>query len=137
MRGLFRVLGTLLVIIVIVVAALLAWLWIAEYRPANEETVTATAGLNHDFARTGEIYHIVTMNIGYGGLDRTQDFFMDGGKGVKPGSQAEVEENLAGMLGALHNEKADLVLLQEVDVSASRSYAIDETELFTRGLSMG
>ena len=62
---------------------------------------------------------------------------MDGGKGVKPGSQAEVEENLAGMLGALHNEKADLVLLQEVDVSASRSYAIDETELFTRGLSMG
>lgn len=137
MRGLFRVLFTLLIIIVILVAALIAWLWIAEYRPAAEETVTATAGLKHDFAQVGTTYHIVTLNVGYGGLDRTQDFFMDGGKGVKPGSRAQVEENLAGMLSALFSQKADLVLLQEVDVNSNRSYAIDEAEYFTRGLSMG
>jgi endonuclease/exonuclease/phosphatase family metal-dependent hydrolase len=137
MRGLFRVLLTLLLIIVVLVVALVAWLWIAEYRPASEETVTATAGLQHDFVQVGKTYHIVTLNVGYGGLDRTQDFFMDGGKGVMPGSKAEVEDNLAGMLSALYSQKADLVLLQEVDVNSSRSYGIDESAYFTRGLSMG
>ncbi|MBE0601835.1 MAG: hypothetical protein IH607_08595, partial [Firmicutes bacterium] len=57
MRGFFRVLFTLLLIIVILVVALLGWLWIAEYRPAAEESVTATAGLKHDFVRVGTTYH--------------------------------------------------------------------------------
>ena len=137
MRGLLRVLLTLLIVIVVLVIALLSWLWIAEYRPADEEIVTATAGLRHDFVQVGEMYHLVTLNTGYGGLDRSQDFFMDGGSGVMPDSKAVVEENLSGMLTALYSQKADLVLLQEVDLSSRRSYYIDEAEFFTRGLSMG
>ena len=53
----------------ILVVALVGWLWIAEYRPADEETVAATAGVKHDVVQVGETYHIVTLNIGYGGLD--------------------------------------------------------------------
>ena len=137
MRSFFKVLLTLLILIVILVIALVGWLWIAEYRPADEETVTATAGLRHDFVLIGETYHIVTLNTGYGGLDRSQDFFMDGGSGVMPESKDVVEENLAGMLSALYSQQADLVLLQEVDLGSNRSYYIDEAAYFTRGLSMG
>ncbi|MBN1776484.1 MAG: endonuclease/exonuclease/phosphatase family protein [Clostridiales bacterium] len=137
MRGFFRVLLTLLIIIVVAAAALVAWLWIAEYRPADVEVVTATAGVRHDFVQTGKTYHIVTLNTGYGGLDRDRDFFMDGGSEVMPESRDEVEENLAGMLSALYGQQADLVLLQEVDVNSKRSYHIDQADYYTRGLSMG
>jgi len=98
MRGFFRVLLTLLIIIIGIVVAVVAWLWIAEYRPADTETVIATSGLQHDFVQIGETYHIVTLNVGYGGLDRDTDFFMDGGSAVLPESQAKVEENIAGIL---------------------------------------
>lgn len=137
MRGFFRVLTTLLLIIVLLVVGLLAWLWIAEYRPADSQTIAATTGLQHDFVRVGKTYQIVTLNIGYGGLDRNQDFFMDGGKGVHPESEAVVESNLRSLLGALYNQQPDLALLQEVDVSSSRTYGIDQAEYLTRGLSMG
>ncbi len=137
MRGLFRVLITLLLIIVLLVVGLLSWLWIAEYRPANTQTVAATTGVRHDFVEVGKTYQIITLNIGYGGLDRDQDFFMDGGDGVHPESKAVVETNLQSLLGALYNQQPDLALLQEVDTSSTRSYGIDQAEYFTRGLSMG
>ena len=137
MRGFFRLILTLLIIIIVAAVALVAWLWIAEYRPADTETVTATAGVKHDFVQIGETYQIVTLNVGYGGLDRDTDFFMDGGEAVLPESQDKVEENIAGILSALYNQQADLVLLQEVDISSKRSYYIDQADTITRGLSMG
>jgi endonuclease/exonuclease/phosphatase family metal-dependent hydrolase len=137
MRGLLRVLGTLIVIVLVAAAALIAWLWIAEYRPADVETVAATTGVRHDSVKIGTTYHIVTFNIGYGGLDRNRDFFMDGGKEVMPENKEEVEDNLSGILSALYGQKADLVFLQEVDLNSRRSFHIDEAEYFTRGLSMG
>jgi len=137
MRGFFRVLITLIVIVVIAAVALILWLWIAEYRPADVETVSATSGVKHDLVEIGTTYHVVTFNIGYGGLDRDRNFFMDGGQEVMPESQAEVEDNLSGILSALFSQQADLVLLQEVDVNSKRSYHIDEAEYFRAGLSMG
>ena len=137
MRGFLRVLFTLLILVVVAVVGLLSWLWIAEYRPAAVEAVTATSGVVHDFVQIGETYQIITLNIGYGGLDRDRDFFMDGGSEVAPESLEEVNQNLAGMLGALYNQQPDLVLLQEVDVNSKRSFYTDEAEYFTRGMSMG
>lgn len=137
MRSFFRVLFTLIVLVVVAAVALVLWLWIAEYRPADVEVVSATEGVKHDLVEIGKTYHIATFNIGYGGLDRARDFFMDGGKEVMPVNREEVEDNLAGILSALYNQQADLVLLQEVDLNSRRSYHIDQAEYFTRGLSMG
>ncbi len=137
MRGLLRLLTTLVVVMVVAVVAILAWLWIAEYRPADVETVSAVAGVKHDLVRLGKTYHMVTLNIGYGGLGRDRDFFMDGGREVMPESKNEVEDNLSGMLSALYSQKPDLVLLQEVDINSRRSFYTDQVEYFRAGLSMG
>ena len=137
MRGFLRVLITLIVIVLIAAIALILWLWVAEYRPADTETVAATEGIKHDLVEIGTTYHVVTFNIGYGGLDRNRDFFMDGGKDVQPDSQAEVEDNLDGILSALHSRQADLVLLQEVDVGSKRSFYIDQVKKLQSGLLMG
>ena len=137
MRSLFRVLFTLIVLVVVAAAALVLWLWIAEYRPADKEIVTATSGVQHDFVEIGKTYHIVTLNIGYGGLGRDRNFFMDGGDDVMPESQDEVQETWPGMLSVLYGQQADLVLLQEVDIRSRRSFSINEAEFFRAGLSMG
>ena len=137
MRGVLRTLLALLIIVVVAVVGLLAWLWITEYRPSAVETVAATTGVKYDFVMMGKPYHIVTLNTGYAGLDRDRDFFMDGGTETKPETLTEVNGNMAGMLGALSREKADLVLLQEVDKNASRSFSVDQADYYTRGLSMG
>ena len=137
MRGFLRLLGTLVAVVLAAAAALLIWLWVAEYRPDDVETVTAASGVKHDLVQVAKTYHVVTFNIGYGGLDRNRNFFMDGGREVMPESKAEVEENLAGVSSALFNQHADLVLLQEVDINSKRSYFIDEAEILRAGLSMG
>jgi endonuclease/exonuclease/phosphatase family metal-dependent hydrolase len=137
LRRLIRFLLFLIVVAVVAVAGLLAWLSIAEYRPADVESVAVSVGAKHDTAQTGKLYKIVTLNVGYGALDRTQDFFMDGGTHVRPDQKTEVEDNLSGLLSALSLQNADICLLQETDVSSRRSYWINETDYFTRGLSMG
>ena len=137
MRGFFRVLFTLIVLVVVAAVALVLWLWIAEYRPADVEVVSAAEGVKHDPVEIGKTYHIATFNIGYGGLGRERDFFMDGGKEVMPENREEVEDNLAGILSALYGQQPDLVLLQEVDLNSRRSYNVNEAEYLARGLSMG
>ncbi len=71
---------------------------------------------------------LLSWNIGYAGLDREADFFMDGGRGVHPPSRQRVEENLAAIIEVIRGQGADLVLLQEVDRSARRTFDIDQVE---------
>jgi endonuclease/exonuclease/phosphatase family metal-dependent hydrolase len=137
MRIFLKVLGVLLLAVVVVAVGMLVWLTVAEYRPADVETLSVSAGARHDTAQTGQMYKIVTLNVGYGGLGRDEDFFMDGGTGVNPKSEDEVEENLSGLLSALSLQDADLCFLQETDIDSRRSFHINESEYFSRGLSMG
>lgn len=136
-RGVFKVLIGLILAGILAAVGLVLWLTLAEYRPAAVETVTATAGARHAKAQIGQRYKIATFNVGYCGLGREEDFFMDGGKGVLPGSAAEVEENASALLSALALQAGDIVLLQEVDRDSNRSYWLNQATLFSRGLSMG
>jgi endonuclease/exonuclease/phosphatase family metal-dependent hydrolase len=69
---------------------------------------------------------LLSWNIGYAGLDRDADFFMDGGKQVRPQSMDGVRHNLGAIVDYLGNHSADIVLLQEVDRNSSRSFDIDQ-----------
>lgn len=137
LRGLFKLLLTLIVCILLVAGGVLAWLTVVEYKPADVETVTVSAGARHDTAQAGKRYKLVTLNVGYAGLGREEDFFMDGGHSVGPKNRQEVEDNLSALLSALSLQAADICFLQETDVNSARSYSIDESDYFARGLGMG
>jgi len=137
LRAMLKGLLILLLAVVVLAVGLLTWLTIAEYRPDAVESLAVTAGARHDTAQTGRSYKLVTLNIGYGGLGRDEDYFMDGGESVAPKSRDEVEENLSGLLSALSLQDADICFLQETDVSSKRSFHIDEVDSFSHGLSMG
>jgi endonuclease/exonuclease/phosphatase family metal-dependent hydrolase len=71
-------------------------------------------------------FTILSWNIGYCGLDKSMDFFYDGGKKVRP-EKENVEKSLDGVLNYLQSHKdIDFYLLQEVDKNSKRSYNINQ-----------
>jgi len=78
---------------------------------------------------TDEEYTALIFNLGYGGLDKKQEFFMDGGTSSRGESETIVFENIQAMISFLNNEDPDFMLLQEVDIRSSRSYDINQYEL--------
>jgi len=136
-RRLVKGIFSLISIVLLFAVGVVGWLTLAEYQPADVEAVTVAVGVRHDEARTGKLYRIVSLNIGYGGLGNTEDFFMDGGTGVLPKNKAMVQGNLDELLSALLLKTPDICFLQEVDTGANRSHYINEAVHFNRGLQMG
>lgn len=77
---------------------------------------------------------VVTFNIGYCGLDREQDFFMDGGKNSRSGSREQTLVNLENITDFLVHEVPSFALLQEVDVKSSRSFNVNENDFIKKKL---
>jgi endonuclease/exonuclease/phosphatase family metal-dependent hydrolase len=103
---------------------LAAYISAVEYRPAETETLDISGPAN---SRPGAgPLTVLSWNIGYAALDAGQDFFMDGGKGVRPRTGDSVRENLAGIRDFIASRRDDIVLIQEADIRSRRSYYIDQ-----------
>ena len=107
----------------------LLWLNANEYTPEDRETVGLSRTLNTAPVR-GQPIELYSWNIGYASLDASQDFFMDGGKGVRPGTDRNVEENVWAIQAFLASAAADIVFLQEVDSASKRSYGFNQAAYF-------
>lgn len=137
MRKALKTIGIVLLAVVILAGGLIGYLTITEFRPASVQDAAQTAGQTSATLRAGESIRVLTFNTGYAGLDKSQDFFMDGGSGVSPtGGRAKVEENLAGILAAIQEANAQIVLLQEVDQSSMRTNRIDETAYYQQNTGL-
>ena len=124
----FKILLTLVIIVVLAAVALFAFLSATEYKPADRATLDVEGKAQQTLAE-GDSLTIVTWNIGYGALGDNADFFMDGGKSVMTASKDRVKLNMAGILEELGKMDSDIVFLQEVDRDSTRSRHIDEYEL--------
>lgn len=120
----------LLLLAVVGFAGLVAWLWITDYRPQPTEPLVVLG--QGSFGSPAQM-SLVTWNIGYAGLGAEQDFFLDGGSHGWPTREA-VERYLAGIVRYLESDPADVVLLQEVDLSARRSHDINEAVRIAQAL---
>ena len=116
--------------IVLFAALLLAYLSIREYRPSEIETLSVKGGEKGSL-ETGVPFQILAWNIGYAGLSASEDFFMDGGKKIRPDSKALVEENLAGILRYITETNPDIILFQEVDIDSRRSWHYNELDFLS------
>ncbi len=130
MKKLLKALLCLILILVLAVAALFAWLTVTEYKPAAVEDLTPLS-TSYQKLSAGQTLDVLSWNIGYGGLGKASDFFMDGGSEVRAAGPNAVGEYLNGIKSYLYGDLPDLVLLQEVDTDSSRTYDIDETAYLT------
>lgn len=129
MKKFLKIILILVLVILTAAAGLVAWLSIAEYKPAPVEPLDF---ISHDDGSpalpTGETLSLISWNIGYCGLGDNADFFMDGGENVKSSDHQRVSSNLDGVFKLLYEEKdPDIIMLQEVDVNSSRTYGIDQS----------
>lgn len=136
LKGLLKLAGVVVLAVVVLAAGLLGYLSLTEYKPEAVEQLEVTRAARNDEVAVGDMLKVVSFNTGYAGLDRTEDFFMDGGTSVAPDDAEQVKENLAGILSALDAQKAQIYLLQEVDVDSARSFYIDQAEYYRHGLSL-
>ena len=133
MKTVGRILLTLLLIICLAAGGMVGYLSAREYDPPEVETLDPYAAA--DAARTvraGDSLRILSWNVGYGGLGKDADFFMDGGTHVVSAGKDGVLANLAGIVDYIRREDPDVTLLQEVDLDSSRSWGIDEAAVLTR-----
>jgi endonuclease/exonuclease/phosphatase family metal-dependent hydrolase len=129
MKNIFKnaliILSMLVGAVLIVVLGGILFLSITEYKP-NDFTSLSIDNNQNIFIEAEKPLSILSMNIGYGALDKSQDFFMDGGKGVRPASADIIINNMKGMRDHLETLNTDILLLQEVDLRSHRSYLINE-----------
>ncbi len=128
LKGVLKALLILVGAVLVFAICFVLYLTITEYNPDPEEILTVSVSdiSNSNTLSAGDSLSVLTFNIGYGGLSETEDFFMDGGEGVRPDNKALVEENLTGITGIIDDADADIVLIQEIDQNSKRGYGINE-----------
>lgn len=128
-KKIIKALLSIVLIVVIVVAAGIGVLTVFEYRPEDKEDIELTGTADKTLS-AGDSFTVLTWNTGYGALSDDSDFFMDGGTMVYTADKDRVQENLEQMAVEIKSIDPDIVFLQEVDKVADRSYKIDEVSFF-------
>lgn len=141
----FKIFLIILLSVFLLFALFLICVAAAGYRPKGVEALTVEgstetsgklerAGLDEIIRKNTEM-SVVTFNIGYCGLDREQDFFMDGGKNSRSSSREQTLVNLENVTDFLVREKPSFALLQEADVNSTRSFHINQKDFISNKLA--
>lgn len=128
-KKILKIVLIILGVVLVLAAGLIIWLSVTEYKPADVTNVkiennSKEASLSPEL---GQELTVISWNTGYAGLGKDADFFMDGGKNVSSHDKDGVTANLLGIYNQLYSDenKADIYMLQEVDLDSSRTYGIN------------
>ena len=121
--------------IVILAVLLITFLSVTEYKPKDISAAITENKINGMFVGEEDTLKILSWNIGYGGLDKDSDFFMDGGKMVNPVDRSHIDNNLKAISKFVKEQNSDFTLLQEVDRKSSRTDKINEIEYINNELN--
>ena len=127
-------LASVLMALLLVVCLYLLYVVVSYHRIEDNLSLKAEnkTGLT---APVGEKLSLVTYNIGFGAYSADYSFFMDGGKYSRAFSKDAVLENTNGAVETLKANNPDFILLQEVDTDGTRSYHVNQKDIFTDGFS--
>ncbi|MCR5331160.1 MAG: endonuclease, partial [Lachnospiraceae bacterium] len=120
-----RIAGIVLGAVLLIVAGFFAYIAITEFRPEDIEKLEFEVS---DRILDKNEFTILSWNIGYGGLDKSMDFVMDGGTQVNPYSKKQVSDNLEAIADTLAKYPSDFYFLQEIDHKSHRSFRINEVD---------
>lgn len=136
MKRLWKILLGIVIAVVLAAAIVIGWLSMEEYKPEAVEPAAVLADEAEKTLEAGQELEILTWNIGYAGLGKDSDFFMDGGKETRAADEETVKRYLEGIAGYIEQSGADIKILQEVDTSSSRTFGIDEAQRLKNGDSV-
>jgi endonuclease/exonuclease/phosphatase family metal-dependent hydrolase len=133
LKKVFKGVLILLAVLILSFIGLIVYAVISDYKPKEKEMISQSD--SPSLLKDSHTFSLLTWNIGYAGLDKDMDFFMDGGtKVITPENRCL--ENLSGISDFLmKNDTIDFILIQEIDRNSKRSYRIDQYEKVTGILS--
>ena len=118
-KKLLKTVLVILGIILLAAAALILWLSVTEFKPGDvmDVKVEANSEVSGLSPFLDEEFSVISWNIGYAGLGKGSDFFMDGGTNVSSADQDTVAASLLGIYKTLYSssDPATIFMLQEVD----------------------
>lgn len=124
----FRIILFLILAVVLYFGGIIAYDTFSDYKAAGKEELVSEGKGCYSTANDS-VFTVLSWNIGYCGLGKEMDFFYDGGKNVRP-SKENFQKYLNGVLNRLSGfDTVDIILLQEVDTSAKRTYYTNEADL--------
>jgi len=129
-KKIVKILLGIVVIIAAIVGIYLAYAFITYYRIEDNKVLDINGQENTTLEEinTNELYKIVSANVGFGAYSDDYSFFMDGGTESWAFSKEACLANIEGSVNTIANEKADLVLMQEIDIDSTRSYHINQMD---------
>lgn len=126
--------GVLLLIIVLIFSSYAIYIFSAYYRIEDNLTLEIH-NKNDTVIKTNGEYTAVSYNVGFGAYSQDFSFFMDGGKESVAKSKDAVKRNLGGAIDLIKNYNPDFLLVQEVDIKATRSYKVNQYEMLNLAFS--
>ena len=124
MKKVLKIVACVLLALVVVVGAYVAYVFIAYHR-IGDQTLTAEGRLD-GAAPTDTDMTIVSWNVGFGAYEADYSFFMDEGTQSWAWSGERLDANLDAIARVLAEEDADLYYIQELDIGSTRTYQRDE-----------
>lgn len=128
------VVASLIALLLLIVGGYVVYVALQYYRIEDNLQLEVTDGTDES-VKVGEVYSLMSYNLGFGAYSPEYSFFMDTGvmndgtevvgtyaKGM---NRADVEKNVNGQMETAKKTDADFYFFQEVDVKADRSYGID------------
>lgn len=139
MKKVLKIAGIIVGALVLIAAAYVVYLLVTYHRIEDNQTLQvnpprAALAVDNQVLKVGEPYTAVTYNIGFGAYTPDFSFFMDGGKSSWAESRESVIETVKGAASLTASCDPDFALIQEIDLDATRSYHVDEYELFEETL---
>jgi len=132
-KKILKIMSALVIIAVVIAGGFLLYITLSDYKPA-EVIEIATENNKEQIIEQGIPFTVTTFNIGYAGLDKQQDFFMDGGKKSRSSSKKQTKANLDSIASFMKSNQSHFYLLQEVDARSSRSNHINEIDYLAKSL---
>ncbi len=134
----------IIVLPILTIGGYIAYLQINYYRIDDLQPL-AVSNQQSSIVEVGKEYSAVTYNIGFGAYDHDFSFFMDNGQ-MKDGSLVQgqygkgtcediIMKNTRGAVDVVSKLNPDFCILQEVDSSSTRSYHIDQKDIFESSFS--
>jgi len=139
------VIVSLIITIVLLLGGYIIYLCAQYYRIEDNQPITTTGNLAKKLS-LGANYTITTYNIGFGAYTQDFSFFMDTGvmkntgekiqgTGSRANSKESVIDCVNGASKVISEFDADIMLFQEVDTRADRSYFVNQYSMLNEKFS--
>lgn len=142
-RKLIRIFALILILALAAVLGYVLYLQL-QYSRIPDNAPLSSENPQSETLRAGETYSALSYNIGFGAYSADYTFFMDTGvmldgtptRGAhgRAVSKEAVLRNTRGALETVQKLNPDFALLQEVDTASTRSFFVNQAELFAQAL---